>query len=78
MSLSWMILCEPDPLEAAVLFSFCLLETLCECIVVASSHLICQKHVILFLKLCSCVIFSYFYSTAIFTCYLPLDSRGQF
>jgi hypothetical protein len=51
MSLSWMIVCEPDPFEAAVLFSFRLLEPLCECIAVASSHLICQKHVILFLKM---------------------------
>jgi hypothetical protein len=47
-----MIVCQPDPFEAVVLFSFRLLERLCECIVVASSHLICQKYVILFLKLC--------------------------
>jgi hypothetical protein len=52
MSFSWMIFCELDPFEAAVLFSFSLLEPLCECIVVASSHLICHKNVILFLKLC--------------------------
>jgi hypothetical protein len=47
-----MIVCEPDPFEAAIMFSFSLLEPLCKCIVVASSHLICQKHIILFLKLC--------------------------
>jgi hypothetical protein len=47
-----MIVCEPDPFEAAVMFLFHLLEPLCECIVVANSHLNCQKHVILFLKLC--------------------------
>jgi hypothetical protein len=47
-----MIVCQPDPFEAAVLFSFRLLEPLYECIAVAYSHLICQKHVILFLKLC--------------------------
>jgi hypothetical protein len=48
-----MIVCQPDPFEAAVLFLFRLLEPLCECNVVASSHSICLKHVILFLKLCS-------------------------
>jgi hypothetical protein len=47
-----MIVWQPDPFEAAVLFSLCLLEPLCECIAVASSHLICRKNVILFLKLC--------------------------
>jgi hypothetical protein len=46
-----MIVCEPDPFEVLVLFSFRLLEPLCECIAVASSHLIYWKHVILFLKL---------------------------
>jgi hypothetical protein len=51
MSLSWMIVCQPDPFEAAVMFSFRLLEPLCECNVVASSHLIYQKYLILFLKL---------------------------
>jgi hypothetical protein len=53
MSLSWMIVCQPDPFQAAVLFSFRLLEPFYECIDVASSHLICRKYVILFLKLCS-------------------------
>jgi hypothetical protein len=52
MSLFWMIVCQPDPFKAAVLFSLRLLEPLCECNVVASSHLICRKYVILFLKLC--------------------------
>jgi hypothetical protein len=47
-----MIVCEPDPFEVAVLFSFSVLEPIYKCIVVASSHLICRKHVILFLKLC--------------------------
>jgi hypothetical protein len=40
MSVSWMIVCQPDPFEAAVLFWFRLLEPLRECNDVASSHLI--------------------------------------
>jgi hypothetical protein len=46
-----MIVCQPNPFETVVLFLLRLLEPLYECIVVASSHLICRKNVILFLKL---------------------------
>jgi hypothetical protein len=72
-----MIVCQPDPFEGAVMFSFRLLEPLFECNVVASSHLIYRKYVYYFSNYAACVIFSYFYSTAIFTCYVLLDSRGQ-
>jgi hypothetical protein len=47
-----MIVYQPNPFGAAIMFLFRLLEPLYECNVVASSHLICRTYVILFLKLC--------------------------